>query len=35
LIGDLLRDLSLNRKYVCDIAIVMLGPEVLVSARID
>ena len=35
LLRDLLRDLILNRKYVCDIAIVMLSPKVCIVARID
>ena len=35
LLGDLLCDLSLNSKHVCDIAIVMLSPKMCVAARVD
>src|SRR4029450_8057648 len=35
LIDDLLRDLALDRKYICDIAIVMLSPKVRIVARVD
>ena len=35
LIGDPLRDLSLDREYVCDIAVVMFSPEMRIVARVD